>query len=109
MTDRDLQNYQATGKLDSVGSSQDNRENDGHLPSNPPSPFKVPEPAETEAPSSAKVTVLRDHGQPGWGYQEGVRLVDNFNAFSEREEYFDSGTRFDDGMQCLPVGVGGSV
>ena len=108
-TDRDVQNYQAAGKPDSARSHQDYRENDGHLPSNPPSPFKVPELAETEVPSSAKVTVLRDHSQPGCGCQEGVKLVDNFNGFSQWEEYFDSGTRFDDGIRCLPVGVGGSV
>ena len=67
-----MQNYQATGKPDSARSRQDYRENDGHLPSNPPSPFKVPELAETEAPSSAKVTVLRDHSQPGCGCQEDL-------------------------------------
>ena len=36
-------------------------------------------------------------------------MVTNNYAISEREEYFVSGTRFDDGVGCLPAGVGCSV
>jgi len=55
---------------------------------------------------SAQVSILRSIGQL---HPTAVKLVDNINATPEQEEYFTSGTRFDDGVRCLPTGVGCSV
>ena len=39
----------------------------------------------------------------------GTRVVGNIHAISEWEEYFVSGSGFDDGVGCFPAGLGHSV
>ena len=60
--------------------------------------LQVPEVTEIEDPGSAQVTILQDHSQPGSGCPEAVKVVGSLNGFPEWEEYFDSGTRFYNGV-----------
>ena len=107
--DKDLQEDPTAGESVGTRSGQAYRENDSYHSSNLPGTTKIPKLAEAKDPVSTQGAVLRGHSQSRPRCPEGVRLVDSFNGFSEWEEYFDSGTRFDNGVRCLPAGMGCSV
>ena len=106
--DRDMQNCQA-GKSICARPSQACWQNDSHHPSNFPSSTEIPELTETEDPDSTQVSILRYHSRTGSRCPQGARVVDNVYAVSEWKEHFVSGTGFDDGVRCLPAGMGRSV
>ena len=107
--DKDLQEDPTAGESVDTRSGQAYRENDSYHSSNLSGTTKIPRLAEAKDPVSTQGAVLRGHSQSRPRCPEGVRLVDSFNGFSEWEEYFDSGTRFDNGVRCLPAGMGCSV
>ena len=105
----DLQGCQAARKTLGEGPIQTTWKYDCHNPSNRPGPTVVPEPAECEESSPTHVRILRSDGSLDTRGPGGAGLVDHSDGFLQRTECFQSGTRFDYGIRCIPTGMGSSV
>ena len=105
----DLQGCQTAGKTLSEGPIQTNWKNDCPDSSNHSGPTVVPEPAECKKSGPTQVRILQSDGGLDTRGPGGAGLVDHDDVFLQRTECFESGTRFDNGIGCIPIGMGSSV
>ena len=105
----DLQGCQAAGKTLSEGPIQTNWKNDCHNSSNLSGPTVVPEPAECEKSGLTQIRILRSDSSLDTRGPGGAGLVDHEDVFLQRTDCFESGTRFDNGIRWIPIGMGSSV